>query len=72
MYIQSEKLRKLRQARGLTQKDIGKKLGISGAMYSYYERGERRMRLDLLCRIADILDTSTDYLLGRTSDSAPP
>lgn len=72
MYIHSENLKQLRKARGITQKELGKRLGISGVMYSYYERGERRMRLELLCRIADILYTSTDYLLGRTFDPTPP
>lgn len=71
MRINSENLQKLRKAKGLTQTDMGKKLGFTGAMYSYYERGERRMRLELLCQIADVLNTSTDYLLGRTSNPSP-
>ena len=69
--IQGDILKELRRDRGLTQKDVAEALGISGPQYSMYETGVRPMRIELLCRLADLLKTSTDYILGRTENSVP-
>ena len=39
---------------------------------SYYENGEHNMTLSILVGLADFYNTSTDYLLERTNDPAPP
>lgn len=72
MGLQSDILKELRRDKGLTQKAMGERLGISGPMYANLENCKRPTSLDRLCEIASILDTSTDYLLGRTADSKPP
>lgn len=72
MGLQPDILKELRKDKGLTQEAMGKYLGISGPMYSYLENGKRPMSLDRLCEIATILDTSTDYILGRTANKEPP
>ena len=40
-------------------------LNISRPAYSRYENGEREPNLDTLLKISEILNTSTDYLLGK-------
>lgn len=72
MGLQPDILKELRRDKGLTQEDMGNRLGISGPMYSYLENGKRPLSIDRLCEIADILDTSTDYILGRTADKDIP
>lgn len=72
MRIQTDILKELRKDKHLTQEDIAKHFGISNVMYSLYETGKRRMSIDMLCDLADILNTSTDYILGRTDDPRPP
>lgn len=72
MRIQTDILKELRKDKRLTQMDLAKHFGISHVMYSYYETGKRRMSLEMLCDLADLLDTSTDYILGRTDDPRPP
>lgn len=72
MCIQTDILKELRRDKHLTQEDIAKHFGISHVMYSLYETGKRRMSLEMLCELATILNTSTDYLLGRTDDPRPP
>jgi len=72
MRIQTDILKELRRDKKLTQEDIAKHFGISHVMYSLYETGKRRMSVDMLCDLADILNTSTDYILGRTDDPRPP
>lgn len=63
------KLKELRKAKGLLQSDIANALGISKATYSTYEIGTRTPPADILCKLADYFNVTTDYLLGRTSDN---
>ena len=69
--IYSDILKELRKDRKLTQKDMAALMGISQATYCDYENGVRRMPLSMLCFLADILGTSTDYILGRTEETRP-
>lgn len=69
--IYSDILKELRRDKNLTQRDIGEMMGISQATYCDYENGVRRMPLSMLCYLADTLGTSTDYILGRTSEIRP-
>lgn len=58
-----ERIRKARKAKGLTQEELAKSLGVSFAMIGQYERGERNPKLDTLQRIADALDVNVGLLL---------
>jgi len=52
-----ERLRKSRELRGLTQKEVANKLGITHSGYSKYERGERKIDIDRwieLCKILNV------------------
>jgi len=59
------RIRELRAIRGLTQDQIAEKLNMNRANFSHYERGTALPPSDTLSKIADILNTTTDYLLGR-------
>ena len=50
---------------------MGKLFGISQNYYSYYETGRRPMKIEMLIRLAEILETSTDYILGLTDEQKP-
>lgn len=67
----ADRLSALRLKMNLTQQDMADKLQISRSSYTAYEIGKRRPDFDRLDQIANILDTSTDYLLGRTDISTP-
>ena len=71
MAVYTDILKELRRDKHLTQLDMAKHFGISQTMYSMYESGRRTMKLEMLCELADILETSTDYILGRTDTPAP-
>ncbi len=60
-----ENLKQARIKKCLTQKQLADKLGINKQAICNYEKGRRYPEFDLLCSIADILETSVDYLLGR-------
>lgn len=61
------RLREMRMKRHFTQQGIADTLGIALRSYQCYETGTRAPRFDLLVLIADTLDVSIDYLLGRDS-----
>ena len=71
MAIYTDILKELRKDKNLTQGDMAKFFNIKQSMYSMYESGRRTMKIEMLCRLADILETSTDYILGRTSEQNP-
>lgn len=64
------RLRKLREARDMTQEAVARYLGMKQSQYSRYERGLRDLPTDVLIRLARLFNTSTDYMLGLTNDSA--
>ena len=66
------RLRDLREDQDLTQRQIAAYLGIPQPQYYRYEQGLRDIPLDLLLDLADFYHTSTDYILGRTNNPAPP
>lgn len=60
-----KRLRSSRMSRGFTQQKISDLLDISLRSYQKYEQGTRCPSFELLVSIADTLDVSIDYLLGR-------
>ena len=47
-------------------------LRIPRKTYCNYENGRNNVPNEVLCALADYYHTSTDYLLGRTDNPAPP
>ena len=70
--IRGERIRSLREAMRLRQSDLAYRCDISVSYLSEIERGNRNPGADVLAALAEALDTSTDYLVGRTDDPAPP
>lgn len=64
----SERIRELRQEKGIKQREMADILGIKLRSYQNYEGGDRRPDYEGLVALADYFGVTTDYLLGR-SDS---
>jgi transcriptional regulator with XRE-family HTH domain len=60
-----ERLRQLRKAKGLTQKQLGEAAGMGERAVQKYEAGTDIPIMDNLARLADVLDLSLDELVGR-------
>ena len=60
------RLKEMRKEKNLGQKEIAAVLGISQTVYSRYERGARTIPTELLIKLADLYETSIDYLVDRT------
>ena len=58
-----EYLRKLRKAKGLTQKQLGEMCGVSESSINRLETGIRKPGHDLLMKLSQALDCSVDYLV---------
>lgn len=66
----AQRLRTLRKARDLSQTQLGEKAGLHYTHIGRFERGTSRPGGDTLKRLADALDTTSDYLLQGASDEA--
>ena len=62
------RLKELREEKGLLSKDFAKTMSVEPATITNWEKGNRFPKDDVLIKIADYFDCSTDYLLGRTDD----
>ena len=65
------RLKSLRHAANKNQADIAEYLGISKRTYTSFENGCVRINVQYLCKLADLYNTSVDYLLGRTDIREP-
>ena len=65
------RIRELREDHDLTQAQIAQQLGMKQPQYFRYEQGYRDIPTDVLIQLADMFDTTIDYILGRTDDPAP-
>lgn len=61
------RLRELREFKNLSQGDLAKLVGVRPGHISHFELGRRGPSLNLLISLADVLQTSLDYLTGRTN-----
>ncbi len=61
-----KRLRQLREELKMTQVRLAIELGVSQETISGYEIGKAVPPADMLCKLADCLHTSVDYLLERT------
>ena len=60
----SERIKELRQERGLKQREMAEICGIKMRSYQGYEYGRHYPEIPGLIQIAKFFDVSTDYLLG--------
>lgn len=65
------RIKDLRKKRKITQIRLSIAAEVSQETISAYENGKAEPKMDKLIRIADFLNTTTDYLLGRTDNDAP-
>ena len=70
----SQRLKTLREERGLTMQKLGEEIGTSGVSIGYYERGERVPDIHILAKMCQFFSVTSDYLIGledcRTHEAA--
>ena len=63
----NENIKRLRLARGLNQVEFAKAMGVSKQCVSNWENDNVVPSVEMLVKIADIFNVTTDYILGRTN-----
>lgn len=62
-----KRLKYVRKLRGFSQEGLGKRINATKSTISNYENDYSTPSNDVLSDLADILQTTTDYLLGRSN-----
>ncbi len=65
------RIRDLREDSDYTQQQIADQLFLTRSVYRRYELGDREIPVWALIQLADLYETSTDYILGRTDRREP-
>lgn len=60
-----DQLKKLRESRNLTKKQVADSIDVTERAYITYEYGQRDISTETLNKLADFYGVTTDYLLGR-------
>ena len=66
-----KRLQSLLDEKDLNQKELAKKVGVTEVTISRYMNGERKPRVEIANKIAAVLNTTTDYLLGNSDIKNP-
>ena len=66
----SDRIRLLRERRGLTQSELAKQLGITRSSVNAWEQGISIPSTQYIVELATIFKISTDYLLGVESTAS--
>lgn len=59
-----QRIATLRKARGLTQVQLAEQLGVAQQTLAHYEAGRLRLLASTLAKLADVLDTPVEELIG--------
>lgn len=66
--VLGKRLKYLRNRLGKSQEDVASAIGISRARYSHYENDHVEPDVDLIRRLANFYNVTTDYLLGSSDN----
>ena len=64
-----EKVRKVRNEKGMTQEELAEKCNLSSVYIGYVENAKRQIGLTALINIATALDVGLDYLIGNKNEA---
>lgn len=57
----------IRRQKKLSQKTLARLIGTSGDVVGRYERGDITPSIEVVAKMADVLEVSIDYLIGKNS-----
>ena len=66
-----ERIRHFREDKDMNQTQIATYLNIHQTTYSDYELGNTVVPIEALIKLADLYETSIDYLVNRTDEATP-
>ncbi|HEX8220757.1 MAG TPA: helix-turn-helix domain-containing protein [Chloroflexia bacterium] len=66
-----ERVRSIRKQNQWSMHQLAERIGSTHSYISQLERGQIRPGIDLVTKLADALDVSIDYLVGRAESGSP-
>ncbi len=60
----TDRLKTLREQKGLTRKEVSEAVGLESSTYGKYEKGQRQPSYQILLALAEFYNVSVDYLTG--------
>ena len=60
-----QRLKEIRIKKGLTQTELGEKVGVKQSTFTNWENGKREPNFEIVIKLADLLEVSVDWLFGR-------
>lgn len=61
-----KRLTEVRKNKKMSQDEVGKLVGVHGAVIGRYERDEVKPSIEMATQLAEALEVSLDYLVGST------
>ena len=69
-YPRMEKLTHRRQVMNLTREELGERSGVSKYVIAEYELGGRIPKMDVIAKIAAVLDCTVDELIEQPAEAS--
>jgi len=66
--MRGDRLKELRESMHITHEDLASRLGISEIQIYRYEKGTAEPRADVVVKIAEFFNVTTDYLLNMSEE----
>lgn len=63
----ASRLKEVRLENGMTCKQLADALNVSTRLVHFWESGDRECNFEMLLKLSELLNVSTDYLLGKNS-----
>lgn len=67
-----DRIRNLRKNYGWTQQQLAEKIDVTKSAIGSYEQDRRKPSLEVLRKLADSFDVTTDYLVGKSNFKQDP
>lgn len=67
----NERIFEILNQQGMKQADLARAIGASSGLVADWKNNNKTPKMKYICQIADYLNVSVDYLLGRTDDPTP-
>lgn len=64
-----DRIKQICDQRGLTQRELARRVNVTEVSMSRYINGFREPKARVIVDIANALDVTTDYILGRTDEN---
>lgn len=60
----NERLKQLREEKGVTQKEVAKAIGVTTSAYANYEQGTREPSIQIIINLCRYFNITSDFLIG--------